>query len=223
MRSNKLIILALALALALPAALLPQQVRACSGWIDCWLGMTERTEVRTAAETDQAIIAAQAAEDIARVNGEQAEQLRLADAEVERVKQEQYATEAARDIAIAQTTASIELYKASLQAVVAERVESIQRNSEMQIATLHESASIAIEGITQVGLTERTRIIGSWAFYIILILAIAVGCIAYLKRVQIYLIYTEDIRRGNTITEKSSVQDNYYIEVKQDEHYIIKR
>lgn len=223
MRSNKLIILALALALALPAALQPQAVRACSGWIDCWLGMTERTEVRTAAETDQAIIAAQAAEDIARINGEQAEQLRLADAEVERVKQEQYATEAARDLAIAQTTASIELYKASLQAVVAERVESIQRNSEMQIATLHESASIAIEGITQVGLTERTRIIGSWAFYIILVLAIAVGCIAYLKRGQIYLIYTEDIRRGNIITEKSSVQDNYYIEVKQDEHYITKR
>ena len=100
---------------ALALSMLPATAQAsCSGFIDCLFGFTERTEVRSAAETEQARIDAQAAAEVARIEAEQAERLRQADAEVERVRQQQYATEAQRDIAIANVQAQVDQYKASI-------------------------------------------------------------------------------------------------------------
>ena len=154
----------------LTLAMLPATAQAsCSGFIDCLFGFTERTEVRSAAQTEQARIDAQAAAEVARIEAEQAERVRQADAEVERVKQQQYATNAQRDIAIAQIEQQAAQYKASIAALTAERLAGIQANADSQIQALQSQAEIATAGILETGKTERYRIVGGWAFAIVAI------------------------------------------------------
>jgi hypothetical protein len=169
-------------AIVVVALLLPTPAYACSGWVDCLFGFTERTEVRSAAETEQARIDAQAQAEIARIEGEQAERLRMADAEVERVRQLQYESEAQRDIAIAQTQASVDQYKASIQALVDEKTENIRAGADTQIAALQGQAQIAIAGITETGSTERYRIAGGWIFATVAIALVALLIVSAMRR-----------------------------------------
>lgn len=168
----KTTILAVIIALAV---LLPSTAQAsCSGFIDCLFGMTERTEVRAQRDVERARIEAAAQADIARIQAEQAERVRQADAEVERVRQMQFASEAQRDIAIAQAQQQAEQYKAMIAGLTAEKVSGIQSNADTQIAALQAQAQIAIEGITQTGKTERYRIVGGWTFAVVAIVVIAI-------------------------------------------------
>lgn len=168
---------------ALALSMLPATAQAsCSGFIDCLFGFTERTEVRSAAETEQARIDAQAAAEVARIEAEQAERLRQADAEVERVRQQQYATEAQRDIAIANVQAQVDQYKASIAAITAERLAGIQANADSQIQALQSQAEIATAGILETGKTERYRIVGAWAFAIVAVVLVGLLVALYVRR-----------------------------------------
>jgi len=162
--------------------LLPKPTYACSGILDCAFGWTDREEVRSAAQTEQARIDAAANADIARIQAEQAERVRLADAEVERVRQLQYQTEADRDMAIAQTQASVDQYKASIQALVDEKVENIRAGADTQIAALQGQAQIAIAGITETGSTERWRIGGGWIFATVAIILVGLLIVSAMRR-----------------------------------------
>lgn len=167
------------------AIFLPTTAQAsCSGFIDCLFGMTERTEVRAQRDVEQARIEAAAQADIARIQAEQAERVRQADAEVERVRQLQYQSEADRDVAIAQAQQQAEQYKAMIGGLTAEKVSGIQSNADTQIAALQAQAQIAIEGITQTGQTERYRIVGGWTFAVVAIVLIAVLLVATMRRHQ---------------------------------------
>lgn len=154
----------------------------CTGFIDCLFGFTERTEVRAEHAVEKARIDAAAAADIARIQAEQAERLRQADAEVERIRQQQYATEAQRDIAIANAQVQVDQYKATIAALTAERLAGIQSNADSQIAALQAAAEIHVEGITQTGTTERYRIVGGWAFSIVAIILAALLVGLYFHR-----------------------------------------
>lgn len=162
----------------------PTTVKAsCSGFIDCLFGFTERTEVRQAEATERARIEAQQAEEVARIQAEADYRIRQADAEVERVKQMQYQTEAQRDIAVAEAQRRAEEYKAMIAGLTMERVAGIQSNADTQIQSLQSAAAIHIEGITQTGATERWRIGGGWAFAIVAIILVAWLVNAYYRHV----------------------------------------
>lgn len=154
----------------------------CSGWLDCIFGFTERTEVRAGRDVEQARIQAAAQADIARIQAEQAERVRQADIEVERVRQMQFQSEAQRDIAIAQAQQQAEQYKAMIAGLTAEKVSGIQSNADTQIAALQAQAQIAIEGITQTGQTERYRIAGGWTFAVVAIVLVALLLMAAMRR-----------------------------------------
>lgn len=145
----------------------------CSGFLDCLLGMTERTEVRAQRDVERARIEAQRDAETARIEAEATERLRQADAEVERVKLQRYESEAQRDIAIAQAQQQAEQYKAMIAGLTDEKVAGIQANADTQIAALQAQAEIAQAGILETGRTERYRIVGGWAFSIVAIVAIA--------------------------------------------------
>lgn len=171
------------LCLALTLATIPATAYAsCSGFIDCLFGFTERTEVRAQRDIEQARIEAAAAADVAKIQAEQAERVRQADAEVERVKQQQFATEAQRDIAIANAQAQVDQYKASIEALTAERLAGIQSNADSQIAALQAQAEIAQAGILETGKTERYRIVGGWTFSIVAIILAGLLMALYLRR-----------------------------------------
>lgn len=161
---------------------MPTPAKACSGLFDCMFGWTDREEVRSAAQTEQARIDAQAAAEVARIEAEQAERVRQADAEVERVKQQQYATNAQRDIAIAQIEQQAAQYKASIAALTAERLAGIQANADSQIQALQSQAEIATAGILETGKTERYRIMGGWAFAIVAIVLVGLLVALYVRR-----------------------------------------
>lgn len=172
----------IAVIVALILLAMPTPAKACSGLFDCMFGWTDRAEVRSAAETEQARIDAQAAAEVARIEAEQAERVRQADAEVERVRQQQYATNAQRDIAIAQIEQQAAQYKASIAALTAERLAGIQANADSQIQALQSQAEIATAGILETGKTERYRIVGGWAFAIVAVVLVGLLLALYVQR-----------------------------------------
>lgn len=170
---------------ALALWLLPTPAKACGLLeIDCILGFSNRTQIRAERDVEQARIEAAAAADIARIQGEADARIRQAEAEVERIKQQRYQSEADRDIAIAQAQAQADQYRAMIAGLTSEKIAGIQSNADTQIATLQESAKIAIEGIVQTGQTERWRIGGAWLAVIVLTLVLVIGWRAWLQRPQ---------------------------------------
>lgn len=158
--------------IAIVAALLPTPAYACSGWIDCWFGMSERTNIRAGRDIELERIQAERDREVANVEALAAERVTQAEAEVERVRQMQYESEAARDVAIAQAQAQADEYKAMVAALSSEKIAGIDANAQTQITALQEQAKIATEGIVQTGLTERFRIVGGWVFAITVVLVI---------------------------------------------------
>lgn len=168
---------------ALVALLWPAKASAsCSGFIDCLFGFTERTEVRNAAATEQARIQAQRDAETARIEAEAQERVRLADAEVERVKQLRFESEADRDIAIAQAEQQAEQYKAMIAGLTDEKIAGIDASAETQIAALQAQAEIAQAGILETGRTERTRIVGGWTFAGLVVVGIVLIVLYWFRR-----------------------------------------
>lgn len=160
----------------------PVPVHACSGFIDCLFGFTERTEVRAERDLEKAKTEAERDVELERVRGEEAARLREADAEVERVKQMRFATEADRDIAVAQAQAQAEQYKAMIRGLTDERVEEIQALARTQVTALQETGDIMVEGIVQTGKTERWRIILGWATVIVALVILGRLAAQWLRR-----------------------------------------
>lgn len=169
---------------ALVLMALPTPAYACSGWLDCAFGWTDRTEVRETEQTERARIEADAQAEIARIQGEADARMKQAEAEVERVKQQRYQSEADRDIAIAQAQAQADQYRVMIAGLTSEKVAGIQSNADTQIAALQAQAQIAIAGITETGTTERWRVGAGWLAVIVLVVVIAVGWSAWLRRPQ---------------------------------------
>lgn len=199
---------ALMTAFALWALLQPAGAKACSGFIDCLFGFSERVETRQSAMTERQQIEAQRDQEIARIQADQAERERQADIEVERVKQQQYATEAQRDIAVAAEQARADQYKASIRAIVDKEVASIMAASNMQIAALQEQSKIAIAGITETGATERYRIAGGWIFAIVVAIILAVVFVRYSQRQRDWLMLQEVERQQRLGVMWNQIQQN---------------
>ncbi len=173
----------IAVLLALLLVSLPMRAKACSGFIDCWLGISSTVETRQTQMTERERIAADRDESIARIQAEADERVHQADIEIERVKQQQYQSEAQRDIAIAQAQQQAEQYRVMIAGLTAEKVAGIQSNAESQIAALQAQAQIAVAGITETGATERWRVGGGWLFAVVAV--VVAGLIAaYIIRRQ---------------------------------------
>lgn len=143
---------------ALWALAIPLGARAgCTGFVDCLFGFTERTEVRNDRMIEQSRIAAERDRQIADIAAQQQESEAAALLEAERLRQQGLLSEA-------QARAQVEQYKASLQALVDEKVENIRSGADTQIAALQGQAQIATAGITEIGATERARIAWGWGF-----------------------------------------------------------
>lgn len=217
----KVLILLIAVGAAAVMGFMPRSAYACSGWLDCAFGWTNRVEVREAEATERARIEAAAQADIARIQGEAEARIRQAEAEVERVRQLQFQSEADRDIAIAQANAKAEEYKAMIAGLTSEKVAGIQSNADTQIATLQETTKIAIEGIVQTGKTERWRVAFGWVTLIVVVLVMAFGWSYWLRRAQTVMVLPEqptakrlpwadeydrieivEVRHANTVTRK---------------------
>lgn len=193
----------------------------CSGFVDCLFGFTERTEVRQAEATERARIEAQRAEEVARIQAEADYRIRQADAEVERVKQMQYQTEAQRDIAVAEAQRRAEEYKAMIAGLTMERVAGIQSNADTQIQSLQSAAAIHIAGITETGATERYRIIGGWTFAIAAIILVAWLVNAYYRHVSAVRVLPPG-RRPALPRERRQIGPGYGYEIvtQEEEHAI---
>lgn len=174
--------LTIAFLLALFLWSIPGNAYACSGWIDCWLGISSTVEIRQTQQTERERITADRDAEIARIQAEADERVRQADIEVERVRQQQYQTDAERDIAIAQAQQQAEQYKAMIGGLTAEKVSGIQANADSQIAALQAQAQIAIAGITETGATERYRVVGGWTFAVVAVVIVALILLAVLRR-----------------------------------------
>lgn len=171
----------LPLALGILLASIPGRAYACSGWIDCWLGISSTVEIRQTEQTERERIAAERDADVARIQAEAQERVRQADAEVERIRQMQYQSEADRDIAIAQANAKAEEYKAMIAGLTSEKITGIQSNADSQIAALQAQAQIAIAGINQTGETERWRIGGGWTFAVVAVVVAGLILLAIIR------------------------------------------
>jgi hypothetical protein len=198
------------------ALLFPKTAYAsCSGFIDCLFGFTERTEVRSAAATEQARIEAAANADIARIQAEAQARVRQADAEVERVRQMQYQSEAERDIAIARVQAEAQQYQTMIASLTAEKIAGIQSNADTQIAALQEQARIAISGITETGSTERYRIAGGWIFATVAIVLVAVLLVSAMRRQPRQVVLLPHERQSlpwmNDAIEMNEVKHEYIV------------
>lgn len=158
---------------AVVALLLPTPAYACSGFIDCLFGFTERTNIRAERDAELARIEAERDRQVADINALAQERVKAAEAQVEQVKQQRYESEAARDVAIAQAQAQADEYKAMVAALSSEKIAGIDANAQTQIVALQEQARIATQGILQTGKTERYRIVGGWTFAIVALLVIA--------------------------------------------------
>ncbi len=154
----------------------------CSGFLDCLLGMTERTEIRNTRMIEVERIKADAAANVARVEGEADAHIKQAEAEVERVRQLQFESEAQRDIAIAQAQTQADQYKAMIAGLTDEKIAGIQANADTQIVALQEQARIAVAGITETGQTERFRIVGGWSAVIVTSILAALVGLYWIKR-----------------------------------------
>ncbi len=170
------------LVIALLSALAPAHAYACSGFIDCLFGFSDRVEIRADRDVETARIQAAADAEAARITGEAAAKLRQADAEVERVKQSQFESEAQRDIAIAQAQTQADQYKAMIAGLTDEKIAGIQANADTQIVALQEQARIAVAGITETGQTERFRIVGGWSAVIVTSILAALVGLYWIKR-----------------------------------------
>ncbi len=163
-------------------ALTPVSVFACSGILDCAFGWSDREEVRQAAETERSRIEAQATAEQARIEGEAQAALRMAEAEVERVRQQRFVSEADRDIAIAQAQAQANQYAAMIKGLTDEKIAGIQANADTQIMALQSQAEIATAGILETGKTERYRIVGGWASTIIAFILVGLIVLYWMRR-----------------------------------------
>lgn len=190
------------------ALLQPSAAKACSGFIDCLFGFSERVETRQTQMTERQQIEAQRDQEIARIQAQQAERERMADIEVERVRQQQYATEAQRDIAVAAEQARAEQYKASIRAIVDKEVASIMAASNTQITALQEQSKIAIEGITQTGQTERYRIVGGWAFAIVIAIVLGIVFVRFSQRQQDWLMLQQIEQQRRLGQHWNQIQQN---------------
>lgn len=169
---------------ALWAILQPAKAYACSGFIDCLFGFSDRVETRQTQMTERERITADRDESIARIQAEADERVRQADIEIERVKQQQYQSEADRDIAIAQAQQQADQYKAMIAGLTAEKVAGIQSNADSQIAALQAQAQIAIAGINETGQTERWRVGGGWLLAVVIVVILGVVALAVIRRMQ---------------------------------------
>lgn len=174
--------LTIAFFLALVVWSIPGSAYACSGWIDCWLGISSTVEIRQSQQTERERITAERDEQIAGIEAEKAEREQQAHIEVERVKQQQYASEAQRDIAIAQAQQQAEQYKTMIAGLTSEKIAGIQSNADSQIAALQAQAQIAIAGITETGATERYRVAGGWLFAIVAVVVVAFILVSIIRR-----------------------------------------
>lgn len=181
-----------ALIVVVALTLIPTTAQAsCTGFIDCLFGMTERTEVRAERDVEKARIEAAAQAEVTRIQGEADARIKQAEAEVERVKQLQFQSEADRDIAIAQANAKAEEYKAMIAGLTDERVTAINAQASTQITALQEQSKIAIEGIVQTGKTERWRVAFGWVTVIAVVIALAFGWYNWLRRTQTVMVLPE--------------------------------
>jgi len=189
------------IAVAILAAMIPATAKAdCSGFLDCLFGFSARVETRQAAMTERSRIQAQSAEEIAHIQAESDERVRLADAEVERIKQMRFESERDKDIAIAQANAKAEEYKAMIAGLTSEKVAGIQSNADTQIAALQAQARIAVEGITQTGQTERWRVAFEWATVIVGLIIMGASILYWLRRQGSRVVMVlPDVRRPTPI------------------------
>lgn len=164
------------------AALVPQSVFACSGFVDCLFGFSERTEIRADRDIEKARIEAAAQAERARIQGEADARIKQAEAEVERIRQQRFVSEADRDIAIAQANAKAEEYKAMIRGLTDEKLAGIQANADTQIVALQEQARIATAGILETGKTERYRIVGGWSSTIVVFILVGLIVLYWMRR-----------------------------------------
>lgn len=207
-RKDREVKTALLITVAIWGLLQPAAAKACSGWIDCWLGISSTTEIRQTQMTERQQIEAQRDQEIARIQAQQAERERMADAEIERIKQQQFATEAERDMAIAREQARVAEYKASIQAIVDKEVAGIMAVSSTQIAALQEQSKIAIEGITQTGQTERYRIVGGWAFAIVIAIILGIVFVRFSQRQRDWLMLSQMEQQQRLGMHWNQIQQN---------------
>lgn len=210
---------------ALVIAFLPASAYACSGFIDCLFGFTERTEVRNERMIEVERIEAQRDAEVAKAQAQAQERVKEAEAEVERVRQLQYETESQRDIAIAEAQHRAEEYKAMIAGLTQERVTAIMAESDQQLASLQHAAEIHIAGITETGTTERWRIAGGWIFASLLVVAIAAIIILWLHKLQnvpsqpIYVLPSELDRLRQLAQRRelqSSVRNNAVVQIERE-------
>lgn len=148
---------------------------ACSGFVDCLFGFTDRVEIRqremterTQEETQQAQLNAQRDTEIARINAEAETQLRQQEAQIE-LQQQQGLLNAE------QARQQAENFRAVIAQNAAIQIQQITANYGLMAESLAHQADIAQSGIQESALTERERV--KWSGSLNIVAFIVIGLI----------------------------------------------
>jgi hypothetical protein len=167
-----IIVLMLALTMLLSAT---ASVFACSGFVDCLFGFTDRVEIRqqemterAQEETQQAQLNAQRDTEIARINADAEAQLRQQEAQIELQRQQGL-------LNAEQARQQAENFRAVVAQNAAIQIQQITANYGLMAESLAHQSSIAQAGIQQSGMTERERV--KWSGSLNIVAFIVVGLI----------------------------------------------
>jgi hypothetical protein len=167
---KKIVAIGVALSILL---LTPARAYACSGWIDCLFGFTERTSVRADRDVDTARINAEKDRQVAEIEAEAQRKITEANQELERIANARFADEQQAKIAIANAQAQRDITIKTIDSWLNERVNVIESQQAVAVAGVQAQANIAIAGITETGATERSKDTNSaWSFASIVLVAI---------------------------------------------------
>jgi hypothetical protein len=165
-------VLLLALTMLLSAA---TSVFACSGFVDCLFGFTDRVEIRqremterAQEETQQAQLNAQRDTEIARINADADAQLRQQEAQIELQRQQGL-------LSAEQARQQAENFRAVVAQNAAIQIQQITANYGLMAESLAHQADIAQAGIQESGMTERERV--KWSGTLNIVAFIVVGLI----------------------------------------------
>jgi len=167
-----MIVLALALTMLLSAT---DSVFACSGFVDCLFGFTDRVEIRERERTEreqeatqQVQLQAQRDTEVARINADADAQLRQHEAQIELQRQQGL-------LSAEQARQQAENFRAVVAQNAAIQIQQITANYSLMAESLAHQSDIAQAGIQESGMTERERV--KWSGSLNIVAFVVVGLI----------------------------------------------
>ena len=171
----KTIAVLLLVAILVVGAPAPAKAQTCGvlcSWFGFNGGFTDRTKIKQEEETERARIQAEAEQRMAEINRQAAEAVEQAKAEVERAKNERYADQYARDVAIANAQAQVEQYNVMVDAWRQTQIRTIEVDTDRALAAIHSQTDLGLKAIETAGEVKRWALTTDMVWSVVLIVGL---------------------------------------------------